>query len=177
MRNILYILSVCSALLLSSCIKDMDLEQTKQLVFEPTMAVSLMNFNLKSNDFVNRGVVVDSFSKSTNFEVLKNENLQKQIKRIQFNIEVDNSLGRNFEISLRFLDGSGNVVFDKLDKMNVQASHKFKKSVEILLTTEDEFFTARYMDVKVKMLGGGILNATSPDGLKFKSSAIVYMKI
>ncbi len=181
MKKIIYFLGFCITFILSSCVKDLDFEQSKELNLEPTMVTSLINFELNHENFFPETTEINNFSQTSKFDVLQSKSNQEQIKRIKFDIEIANEIDRNFDISIKFLDASKNVIFNKLEHMKVKAKQMdFKQTASVSLIGSPEFLDVRFIEVSLEMSknpDGSALDTSIDNKLKFKSSATLYMKI
>lgn len=96
-------------LMLTSCVKDVDLDQAKEIVIPPKAALDLVFFTLTREDFEgdqNSPLMASDF---TRLDFLDDDYIQNNLVRADFNFRFTNSFEREFVAVIRFLS-EGNAV-------------------------------------------------------------------
>lgn len=98
------LLSIFIFSILTSCVKDIDLDQMNEVTLRPKAVVDLINFELKADLIPNidPGVpIVDE--KTVAFEVITND-LKESVVGIDLGFKYFNSLPRTFKVDISFLN-------------------------------------------------------------------------
>jgi hypothetical protein len=99
-------------LLITSCVKDVDFDQSDDLSIQPKYVASLVHFTISQDKFIddlgNELIKIsENFSTPINTSTIANENITKA--EIQF--KTSNSFNRIFIIVIKLYDIDGNVTF------------------------------------------------------------------
>lgn len=96
-------------IIMSSCVKDVDVQQARNIVIPPTAAVDIVYFTLAPSDFfpspVDTAVVADD---EVRLEFLDDEYVQNSLIRADYNFVFSNSFAQDFTSTIRFLSPSDN---------------------------------------------------------------------
>ena len=113
-RNLLLpFLSVCTLILICSCVKDTDFDQADEIALTPVVELDLIYFNLDASDFF------DSISQTPRLEVtdtteirfLDDTFVQEDLKSAEFLFNFTNSIPRNFQVDFRFLNETNDTTY------------------------------------------------------------------
>lgn len=106
------ILLISIFLLLTSCVKDVDFDQSDDLSIEPKYVASLVHFTINQDKFIDISGnelinISENFSTPINTSTIANENITKA--EIQF--KTSNSFNRTFIVVIKLFDAAGNSTF------------------------------------------------------------------
>lgn len=95
-------------LIFPSCVKDVDMEQYKEISIPPTAAIDLVYFTLTPPDFGASGQIapVDA----VRLEFLDDDYIQESLMRANFNFRFTNSFPQPFTATIQFRSESGSVL-------------------------------------------------------------------
>jgi hypothetical protein len=97
-------------LILSSCVKNTDFEQTDDFLLTPEVELNLIYFNLDASRFYD-GIANNPILKvrdTTVVDFLDDTDIQERLKRVAFYFEFTNTIPRTFNVDFQFLN-EGNV--------------------------------------------------------------------
>tara|TARA_B110000967_G_scaffold192894_1_gene219912 strand:+ start:113 stop:685 length:573 start_codon:yes stop_codon:yes gene_type:complete len=168
----------------SSCVKGVDFEQSTPVVITPIVEVGLAYINLIVPDFLNPlggeiSLVTDSFF----LEELSEDFLNDYLVRADFNIEVINSLNKDFEIQIDFLDSSNSLQHSFILYIDNSPSNSpiTSKHSEVFVDSKLEALKAsNKLDIKISMLSNptaSVLTSGSIGSIVFKSTVVLYFEI
>jgi hypothetical protein len=167
------------AILFCSCASDLDFEQTKDLTLEPVFVANLTYFDVKANQFVDNGTEQDVFFDVQDFDVFGDRFFRDNLKKAEFNFEIENTIQRAYIVDFVFLDENNQVVHDT--KINVPAYANTPNIVKYTDVFENESLDSLKksvkLEIRVMMLAGIPLTADSPGNLKLRSGATLYFEI
>lgn len=160
-----------------SCASDLDLDQVNDLKLEPVVVANLAYFNIEAKDFASSGSGETVLSKETTSDIFNDSFFRRRIKRVDILFELENTIDREYELDLSFLDINGTIIHNT--KINVQPytgiENKVAKTevfegpnLELLKRTTTIAFSLR-------MLPGTPLTSSSLGALKFRSGATAYI--
>ena len=96
-------------IVLNSCVKDVDVQQARDIVIPPTAAVDIVYFTLTPSDFfpapADTTVVADD---EVRLEFLDDDYIRSSLTRADFNFVFSNSFPQEFTSTIRFLSPSNN---------------------------------------------------------------------
>lgn len=165
----------------TSCTKEVDFNQAKNLVLEPIVASDLIFFNAPATKFHVNGVELSTVRDSVIIDLFNRDFVVDNLIKAEFVFETTNSINRAFNVQVDFLDS--------LDVLR----HSFSISTlasptnnDITVTHTEVFENASLDDLKssnkvvltVQALSGGSpLNDDTPGRIHLKSKGIFYLKI
>lgn len=94
---------------LTSCVKDVDMEQYEEIVIPPEAAIDLVFFNLSSEDFTGSGGSPLRAADVTRLDFLDDDYIQNNLVRADLNFRFTNTFHREFVAVIRLLS-EGNAV-------------------------------------------------------------------
>ena len=164
-----------------SCTKDIDFDQSKDLILEPIVASDLIFFNTPATKFHVNGVELSTVRDSVIIDLFNREFVVDNLIKAEFVFESTNLINRAFNVQVDF--------FDNLDLLR----HSF--SVTAIASPTNSNITATHTEVfendlldalkasnkivlTVQALSGGSpLNDNTPGRIQLKSKGIFYLKI
>lgn len=162
-----------------SCASDLDLDQVNDLKLEPVVVANLAYFNIEAKDFASSGSGETVLSKETTSDIFNDSFFRRRIKRVDILFELENTIDREYELDLSFLDINGNVIHNT--NLNMQPYTGIENKV-----AKTEVFQDANLDIlkqttkivfKLRMLAGTSLSPSSPGGLKFRSGVTAYIVV
>ena len=109
------ILGMCLCLLVvASCVKDVDFDQTEDIVIAPKVDLDLIFFSLNTSNFVGAatGNPIAVVRDTTRLEFLDDTFVQENLKEIDFLFRYDNSFSQSFVNRAVFLDEADEVQYE-----------------------------------------------------------------
>jgi hypothetical protein len=102
-----------SLLISISCVKDVDFDQTEEIVIAPKVDLDLVFFNLDTANFVasDTGMPVSVIRDTTRLEFLDDRFVQENLKEIDFLFRYDNSFSQVFEHNALFLNEANEIQY------------------------------------------------------------------
>ena len=179
MKFLMKFLSLILVIGLVSCAEELDFNQAEDLEASPTIAVSLINFELDQTEIFDEidleGIDITSPEQELDLPDLSSSIIQEDLDRIVFEFEWSSDFEGTFTVNLSLMDDADNVTytFDPIE-----------------ITATDEGFDS--VPVDIVMDGDGILNSTKVTGtvryegdldasdsrtLTFQSAGIFYFTI
>ena len=160
-----------------SCASDLDLDQVNDLKLEPVVVANLAYFNIEAKDFASSGSGETVLSKETTSDIFNDSFFRRRIKRVDILFELENTIDRNYELDLSFLDINGTIIHNT--KLNVQPYTGIENKVDKAEVFEgsdlDELKRTTKIVFSLTMLPGTPLTSSSLGALKFRSGATAYI--
>jgi hypothetical protein len=177
-NNMLFRL-IIFALLFSSCASDLDFNQTKDLKLEPVFVANLTYFDVKANTFVDDGTEQNVVFDAQDFDVFRDSFFRDNLKKAEFNFEIENTIARDFIVNLVFFDANN------LETHNTEIDvPAYTNTLNIVKHTDvfenqalDLLKNSVKLEIRITMLPGTPLTKDSPGSLKLRSGATVYFEI
>ncbi|WP_417443652.1 hypothetical protein [Joostella sp.] len=164
--------------MLFSCVKDVDFNQAEELEIEPSVAVSLLYFDLQASTIgliPNNDVDGDSVEDITELDIFSEPFLEENLEGATFNFEFLNSTPRVFNAKISLYDDMYNV----LDSEDVLIDVP-KKSVSLIYSDSNvqTLKSMAYMGIELELIPGSpLLTPNSTGELLLKSSGTFFMSI
>lgn len=162
-----------------SCSSDLDFNQANSLQLEPVFEANLTYFDIAANKFVNNGIEQKITFDAQDFEFFKDSFLRDNLKRTDFFFEIDNTINRDFVISIALLD-----VNDKLLYVIPFTIPAYKGTSNVITQSEifqnaklDLLKSTKRMGFIIAMKPGPPVDLSTNGSLKLRSSATIYLDI
>ncbi|UNZ00393.1 hypothetical protein MQE36_08645 [Zhouia spongiae] len=97
-------------LLLVSCVKDVDFDQVDNIRLTPVFEGSFVYFDIEANQFVENGQEMISAGDLVKMDAVSESFSVNNLVRADFHFQFTNTISRNFEITLNFLDKNQEVL-------------------------------------------------------------------
>ena len=163
-----------------SCAEKLDLNQIEDYVATPTYTASLTYFKVSPDLFVNASGVVTNpeINDITDFRVFENDYIRKNLVKVDFNVEVNNLIDRNFDIEVALLNDN-NVSVYNFSNLNVSANElNFTHDEEVDISLFPGIKNATKVRVIIRMQAGSSpLSPQDVSEFEFKSSAKMYLEV
>ena len=170
----------CCLIMFFSCAEKLDLKQIEDYVATPTYTASLTYFKVTPSLFVNAsGIVTDpEIIDVTDFRVFENDYIRKNLVKVDFNVEINNQIDRNFDIEVTMLNDN-NVPVYNFSNLNVSANEiNFTHEEEVDISLFPGIKSATKVRVVIRMQAGSSpLSPQDIEEFEFKSSAKLYLEV
>ncbi|MDC6387231.1 hypothetical protein PP182_00945 [Maribacter sp. PR1] len=114
--------------ILMSCSEKQDFGQYDDLTITPTYETSI--FYVKTQEsIINRVTGINFFSQDFNFDAFEDDLFAERVLEGSITYQLENTTSKDIEISIQFLDESGNVLDSELFQMNATPSALLTREV------------------------------------------------
>lgn len=97
--------------LLASCVRDVDVDQAREIVIPPTVVVDLVYFTINSSHFQETGSTgIRRAKDEVRLEFLDDDYIQDGLVRADFNFRYSNTFSQSFKNKVTFLSESNRVM-------------------------------------------------------------------
>ncbi len=132
-----------SLLLVTSCISDVDFDQSTDVIIEPVTEVSLVFTDVEASRFVDNGAELQSVTDAVdNIEIFTNEVVVDYLVRADLFFEVTNQIDRAFEVNTIFLD----------DNDQLLRASQFSIDPQSSITSQPLLFTIEFDENNINSL-------------------------
>ena len=162
-----------------SCASDLDYNQANDIKLEPVFIANLAYFDVPANEFVTGGVEQNVFFDAPTVDVFNDSFFRKSLKKVEFFLEMENTITRAYIVDLVFLDRNNQVVHST--NFTVPAFTGAENKV-----TRTEIFENAKLDLlkrtvriafTLRMLPGAPLTENSSGNLKLRSAVTAYLVV
>jgi hypothetical protein len=164
-----------------SCSSNLDFNQVADLKLEPIYVANLSYFDIPAKDFVDNGVEQNVSFDSQDFHVFRDNFFRKNLKKLDFNFEITNSINRAYSFDIIFLNKNYKPVDLTKIHFDIPASNggtSITKKTEVYEGARlDSLKTSEVMAFVLQMDPGPALNESSEGSLKLVSGATVYLVV
>ncbi|MCV9928305.1 hypothetical protein OIU83_11600 [Flavobacterium sp. LS1R49] len=177
--NNMFFRLIIVALLFCSCASDLDFNLTKDLKLEPVFVANLTYFDIKANTFIDNGREHDVVFDVQDFDVFRDSFFRDNLKKVQFDFEINNTISRGYIVSLVFLDANNQVTYStEIDVPAYSNTPNIVKHTDVFENqTLDSLKKSVKLEISITMSSGAPLTKDSPGSLKLRSGATVYFEI
>jgi len=172
-------LSLILVIGLVSCAEELDFNQAEDLEASPTIAVSLINFELDQTEVFDEidleGIDITSPEQELDLPDLSSSIIQEDLKEIIFEFEWSSDFEGTFTVNLSLMDDADNVTYT-FDPIEITATDKGFDSVPVdILMDGDAILSSTKVTGTVRYEGD--LDASDSRTLTFQSAGIFYFTI
>jgi hypothetical protein len=178
MKTPISILFFICVFFFQSCTKPVDFDQIDDAVIETNYILTQVFFDLKASSFL------DDFGDEIHFqsnliETPLGEGSDKYLEKIEFTVVTENEFNRAFDVSIRFYDATGNLIYT-LSPSVVIAPNSGATTTIIEIPNEDIdiVFNAQYIDFLLTLFPASDGSTISPNDtsvLNFKSFVTLFL--
>ena len=113
LRYVSVITLITSVLLYTSCVDDVDFDQTQDIVLSPTVDASLIFFTMDTSDFesVDTQDVMITLRDTTRLEFLNDDFIREKLIEVTLDFQVDNTFGQSLVNRAAFINNAGEEQF------------------------------------------------------------------
>ncbi|WP_299103675.1 hypothetical protein [uncultured Tenacibaculum sp.] len=179
--KLLLLIIVVVLLGVSSCVKDINLDQVDNFSAEPKYIASLVYFKVPAIGFLDSSnnelstAIVDE----TRLTVIEEEIFQKYLIEASLDFEIRNPFNRSIRVELQFLDDSNNVTY-LMNTIIVPANtNKFVHKEVISIGSNPQFLNSRKVRASLQLVttSGSAIDANDLNEFEFKSAGTFTFKI
>lgn len=167
-----------------SCVSGIDYEQTEPITITPTLEVSLVYTSLVASDFLDDlDAEVPFLTDSVVLEAISDDFINDYLVRADFNIEITNSLNKDFEIQLDLIDSTTALQYSSSFYIENSSSNTpiTIEQLEVFLGPNLEALKAsNKLDLKISPISSptaSVLTNASLGSIVFKSTVVLYFEI
>ena len=162
-----------------SCASDLDYDQANDIRLEPIFIANLAYFDVPANEFVTDGLEQNIIFDTPTVDVFNDSFFRKSLKKVEFFLEMENTITRAYVVDIVFLDRNSQVVHTTNFIIPAYAGVENK-------VTRTEIFENSRLDllkrtVKIaftlRMLPGAPVTENSPGNLKLRSGVTAYLVV
>lgn len=162
-----------------SCASDLDYDQANDIKLEPVFIANLAYFDIPANEFVTGGVEQNVIFDAPTVDVFNDSFFRKSLKKVEFFLEMENTITRSYVVDIVFLDRNNQVVHTTNFTVPSYAGAENK-------VTRTEIFENSQLDLlkrtvriafTLRMLPGAPLTENSPGNLKLSSGVTAYLVV
>ncbi|MFS4484079.1 hypothetical protein ACKGJY_13745 [Hyunsoonleella sp. 2307UL5-6] len=174
-------LSVLSFLMLFiACTKPVDFNQLDDLLLEPVVESSIFFFNAEASEFFTGGTEQSEVSDFVQIDIFNNSFINNNLIKLEFVLDIENSINRAYELQLDFLDTNG----DLLETFTISADASPNNSV--IANTHTEVFEdealvrikqSSILNFTLRMLPGEPITTDTPGEIEVHSIGVFHLNI
>lgn len=105
-------LSLLFVLIVTSCVKDVDFEQSEDFTFYPVLTASLVNFErtaVKFYEGADKNQDIITIKDEVKSEIFNGDFTKENLAKAKLTFDVANSINRPFNIKIDFVDADGKI--------------------------------------------------------------------
>jgi len=106
-----------------SCTKSIDFNQAKDLEVTSELEASFIHFNEPPSRFLANGVEVSMSQDFVDIEFFRSKFIVDNLERVELVFETKNTINREFEFTVDFIDITNNIVHSFTVQENASADH------------------------------------------------------
>lgn len=162
-----------------SCSSNLDFEQALEIETTPIFNISLGFFKITSDGFTsNNASPITSVNEDIEYRIFENQILRDNITKQEYDIEINNTFNREFNITIAFLDFEENNTFNPVSYTVNANDTNFKETIVIdnidSVNSNVKNTTTLRLTISLKDETRP-LNQGSSGVFNFKSSTTVYL--
>ena len=169
--------------LLSSCMKQVDFDQIKDLTFTPVFKASVMHFTLNQVTFfdrINSLEIITPINRTSSFVSLNSSFVRNNLEEVHLEFEINNEFNRNFTAIFEFLDDN-NVVTHSFQTFNIAANNlKYLHQEKIIVSGNQQFLSSTKIRAFIRLLpstNGALIDPNVEKKLVFKTAGTFFLNI
>ena len=167
----------------TSCVKDIDFNQTEDFIATPEIKLALVNFNIEQTDLVIPGTnteISGDIKDSARFTAFDNNVAQENLEKVILDFKVKNEFNRNFEIRFILSDENGNETYPSLLLSINRNDGSFTHTEEIIIANHPLFLQTKKIEAVLSLLpssDGSTIDPSIEKKLQFQSGGAFHFKI
>jgi len=166
----------------TSCLNNIDFDQTEDFSTSPIIKSTLVYFTVNQIDFfdtVNSVELVTPLDDTSDFTILKNNFVRKNLLKAVLEFEIINKFNRDFRVNISFLDVNDNVTHPFREFHVTAKDESFAQKEEVIIAANQLFLSSTKVKVTIELspsVDGSVIDPNNPLTLKFKSAGTFYLK-
>lgn len=165
-------------ILITSCIQDLDFDQINDFSLTPVFEGSLIGFSFTPRQFFDAsGTLQTERTDTTGFFIFENDFIRKNLIRVEFNVEIINTIDNDFSIQIDFLDQNNNSThtFKEIILNGNDDDFKFTETIDI--SPDSEIKNTSQLRITARVTSSNPpLDPSDINELLFKSSAKLFIR-
>lgn len=168
----------CSTVLLFSCVKDIDFEQTKDFEITPVLESSLIFFNESANRFLDNGNEITIIQDFVVVDFFNDKFIVDNLIKAEFKFETINTINRAFELQVDLFNNNQlQHTFTVFQEASSNNSENFTSYIETFQdNTLEALKRTNVLVFTLRLLPGEQINLNIGT-IELKSLAAFYFKI
>ncbi|GEQ85616.1 hypothetical protein ULMS_11240 [Patiriisocius marinistellae] len=177
-KNFLFIFSLL-CVLFTSCVRDTDFEQSKEITLRPVVELNLIYFDVNASQFYDSiaNTPILTVRDTTALDFLDGEDISDAIKRAEFFFKFENEIPRDFQVDFDFISENDELTYSTQTTVNQGTSEQIETTIfEPIVEEEeiDQLTTANRVVVKVTIPSS---SATLTGNLNLQSKVTYFLEI
>lgn len=171
-------------LTLISCVKDVDFEQTDDIVLTPVLTSSVVFTDIEASRFSDNGMEIETVSDSVaNIEIFTDEFVNDNLVKVELIFEAINSINRTFNLQVDFLNEMDELQQTfSFDALPSNSGNDVTTDFTVAFEGDDlvALKTSRKMVIALTLYpstDGTSLNENSQGRIQLKSKGLFYFNI
>ena len=165
---------------LSSCVKDVNLNQIDDFDATPRYVASLVYFKIPTQGFLDssNNEITTAIIDETRLTVIEEEIFQKYLTDAVLDFEITNPFDRNIQVELQFLDEADNLTYQILPIVIPAGSIKFAHKEIISVSGNPQFLNSRKVRASIQLITttGSPIDSNDLKEFEFKSAGTFTFK-
>lgn len=166
----------------TSCVKDINFNQVKDLELTPGLAIALAKFEFKQVDLIDKVTNKEklTFSDTASFSVFNSfdESQKKYLRKVSLLLDIKNEFSRTFELDFSLLDADGATTYT-LNTLVIKPEDTYNTPTEIAIVDHPNFLNSTTVAITMRLLPSTTspINVNVPKKFVFKSSGVFHFRI
>lgn len=170
---------ICTAVSISSCVKDIDFDQTKDFEITPVLESSLIFFDESANVFIDNGNEIIIIQNFVIVDFFNDKFIVDNLIKAEFKFETTNTTNRAFELQVDFFEI--NELQHTFTIFQEASSNNSENSMSYVETFEDNTLEAlkktNVIVFTLRLLSDSPIDEDTLGRIQLKSLASFYFKI
>lgn len=167
-------------LIIASCVKDIDFDQTEDLLLSPEYLISLVYTNIDQTSFIDSlGREISQITDRTRVDFFGSFT-EDYLRKIDIELNITNSFNRDFTLDFRFLDENNAEIYS-ISTISIAAnSPDFRYTEEIDVVATPAILRTDSIEIILTLLpssDGSVIDGTQQANFIFKSAGTFYLQI
>ncbi len=166
--------------IIASCVKDIDFNQTEELLLSPEYLISLVYTNIDQTNFLDSsGTEISQITDRTRVDFFGSFT-EDYLQKIDLDINILNSFDRNFTLDFRFLDENNRETYS-ISTISIAAnSTDFRYTEEVDVVANPAMLRTDSIEITLTLepsSDGSVINSTQQANFIFKAAGTFYLRI
>lgn len=127
-RNIKYLLSACSFILMFSCLEEQDFNQFEDLNITPTFEASILYFEVPES-IINNDADSNFYSQNINFDAFSEDVFSERVLEGVITYQVENTTSKPLEVIIEFLDEADNILDSEIFQIDPEPTAVLQRDI------------------------------------------------
>jgi hypothetical protein len=168
-------------ILLTSCVKDVDFDQSDDVSIQPKYVISLVHFNLDQHKFIdNIGNELHFISEDSSAPINTSTIVNKNLTKAEIQFKTSNSFNRTFIVYIKMFDTAGNATFN-FNPITLFPNTSNKIQTQIIQGADiNNFARSNSLKMEVVLLpssDGSIVDVNIQKSINVQVSGLFYLNL